>query len=915
MGVPTGNQPSAKGKILFAITTLLSISLLAPAPAQKPPAEVAPPEEITLNVVSNKGKREFKDSESGRVTDLEQMPKGFWSHGVVNDTYLKNDLSLFVFGQVQGGGTATEATPRDGGLLDVTSSPASPEKFQLFQPNTGGGGKLYLQADSIDQYPEANGKAVVVVTSHDIRYPDLEARTEYTLEKDMPGVLVTTTLTNNSDEQIAEYVHPSDYIRWGATIPFIPGHGPMPMGGTTAEVEFMFGRQDDVWVLIAPETGTMNITHNTDFTTVRYGELLNMEPGETRSFRRWVLTSTQDPAHLFSYVLQRRTNQEYGTLVGRVVERQQAPDGAMIDKGPIPNCNIRILPIKRPDWDPTVERDMRNKPYLLAQTRANGQFECVLPVGEYRVYPAPDARLAPRPNYASRIKAGEVEAIDFGVSPPVQLVYEIVDADTGERMPGKLTFEPLRGSNSPEFGPPGDVLSMNTVLSSHGAGTVDVPPGNYRIVASHGPEYHTTEERMSFNSIGQVQKTFELRRAYETPGWISADVGVRTNNSPASRVSPEARVVSAVAEGVEWLVTGDPGQATDLSPAVARLGVGKWLTTTPGYRHTGETEPFLGDFLMFPTTICSTGMEPDFSLIQNADTSEGVIEAMRALCPEAAILLSRPIWPTIGYLSLQGYSMQESTKLPGGDWTKDFDAFQIWEGKRQRAMQPAYNAYHQMLRRGGRLTAFGNSNSYGTWNEETGYPRVYIRSETDDPAAINPEELARNIKLGQVTVTNGPFVNVKVNDRPMGSLITDTDGSVDLDIEVYAANWVQISSISININGQFVRRILLPSGTLDTEAGKVFPPADKPEDGRLTVKVKEDSILDVVVQGDSNLPMDPVNPFILPTRDSTVPRGQYALAVSAPVLIDTDGNGQLDPPAPDEDTGPLLPAEETDPVF
>ncbi len=832
-----------------------------------------------------------------QVTDMENLPRSFWVNTLLGDSVLRNDLSFVSVGDISSDfrlAVGQQKLLRQGGLLDITTSMADPENFHLLLPNTAGANEYRLQARDLTRRENDDKSASVIVEYYDSTYPFLTARTEFNMPSDMPGVLVTTTLTNTSEEYIAKNVIPSDFILWGAMSPFVPGKG-WATNAKIDEAEFIFARRYDVWMLIAPESGTMDIDQRGELCGLSYGSPSNMEPGETKVFRRWVLTSKNDPAYLYSKILEKRPNADFGTLLGRVIEREQTPDGAMMERGPVGDCDIFLSPVIRKTWTDEQRSTFMGRPYLITTSQPNGVFNTLLPSGDYRVIPAPESRLAPIPNYTSKIEKDKVEAIDFGVSASSRLIYKLVDADTKELIPGKLTIEPLRGTRSLELGPPSDVRAGNVVLSSHGAGIVELPPGSYRVIASRGPEYHTVEQRIKVNQVKDTTQVFVLKRAFETPGWISADVGVRTDATVSSRVSKESRVVSAVAEGVEWLVSGDTDTATDLQPAVESLGLSKFLTTSPGFRHSGDVTPFRGDFLLFPTNICSSGFEPDFTPVRAANSSREILASMRALCPEAAILVSRPVWPSIGYLSLQGFDPTVGT-IPEGDWSRDFDAFQIWEGKRQGTINEDYLTYHNLLREGMKLTAFGASNSHETWMQEPGYPRVYVKSSTDDPSKIDPEELARNIKNRQVCVTNGPFVSVKVNGKPMGSLVTDTDGSVDLEIEVQAANWVQIESISVNLNGLFVRKILLNSAALDPNAGCIFPPKDSPEDGKLKLTMRKDAVLDVVVEGSIDIPMDPVNPFIALTRDNKIPRGQFPMAISAPTFLDIDGDGKITMP-------------------
>ncbi|MGF1573668.1 MAG: CehA/McbA family metallohydrolase [Sumerlaeia bacterium] len=832
---------------------------------------------------------DYNNAKVSQIPDLETGPKDFWVLGTVGDYRLENDLALFQFG---GPNKSTDPTHeiRTGGLLDITISNSTPENFHVMSANTTSEVVFGLKMQSVE--PKTNnedGSASIIVKGTDLKYPFLEVETEYRMPKDMPGVLATTTYTNTSTDETAENIVPSDYIRWGAMVPFIPGEGVLMAGRDYPGLEFVFAKQYDVWMLIAPEFGTFTLSHSgVENSGLEYSAKTSIAPGETQFTRRWILVSQKDPGYLFSKVLEKRENQDKGTLVGRLIEREQLPDGSIIESGPVPNAEIRITPRIRPDYTEEQKQIFFGKPYLIMNTDERGIFNAILPVGEYQILPAPTARISPASNFLARITKGEITALDYGASKPSRLIYQILD-ENGERVPAKLTIEPLRSTAPVDFGPPGELRAGNSIISNRGAGFVELNPGNYRVIASRGPEYHITEQRITIQPRQELQQIFNLRRAYETPGWISADVGVRTEATSYSRVNPRTRLASAAAEGVEWLVTGDNNTATDLSSYVTELGLESRLKTSPGYRVSGDTLPFRGEFLLFPTDICSTGTNPDFTSIQQAKTSNQILSAMRALCPEAVIMLNRPTFPN-GYLSLNGYN-SETGVIPEGDWSKDFDVINIWDGKRQGQIDVDYATYHRLIQSGMQLAAFGSSNSTGTLYQETGYPRVYIPSNTDDPAKLDPAYLAEQIKKRNVIVTNGPFIEITANGQPMGSLVTDTDGRIDVDISVKAPNWVRIDSINVNLNGQFARRILITD--TDLEDGVVFPLKGSDEGSVVTIRVPEDAILDVTVQGDVNRKMDPVNPFRPLLRYVDINDGQYPMAISAPIFIDADGDGQI----------------------
>lgn len=900
---------------LAAAVALALAVALAPtaAKAQAPPEDTGDP--VTAGDVRLVAPPviDYAPARAGQITSLESIPPDLWNQTAPGDWFLANDRVFMGFGAVPDADETDPSDPRNhamylrgGALLDLTQAPSTPENFQLFKPNTGGENTDRVVIESIETEVRDDGSAVLRTTGYDLSSPFVSVVTEYDLARDAPGALVTTTVTNTDPSEVSAPVALGDAVQWGGMTPFVPGQGWIPgMGRVDQELEFVWGKMHDIWVFISPSEGTARYRQTGRRGYLEHGEPMPLEPGETRIYRRYLLVGDQSPADLYSHVLMQRPDTRTGNLVGRVIERQQTADGGVIEGQAVPNVEIRMTVIDRKDWDEATRRQMVNQPFMIAMTDERGQVNVLLPEGEYLAFAAPSTRLSPRPGVetALRIEDRAVTVKDLAVSPPSELQYRLVDAETGNRMPGKLTFEALRGTAPLDHGWPGNVIAGNVVFSSHGGGVVEIPPGDYRVVASCGPEYHITEQRVRIEPLERAELTLNMRRAFETPGWISADVGVRTSATENSRVDPKVRVVSAAAEGIQWLVTGDAGQATDLAPYVEQLQMTNVIKTSPGFRFTGSTLPFRGDFLLFPTDICSAGPTMDLGALEDASSPAEVIRMMRTLCPEAALLVSRPIWPVNGFLTLYGYDLNAPALYPE-EAPLDYDAFQVWEGKRIGSALDGYDAYHAMLRRGGTAALFANTNALGTLESEVGYPRVYIKSSADDVSRIDPAELAENVKDGLVFITNGPFIDLRVNGQEPGSLVTDTDGEVEVELRVWAANWVDVQSIAINLNGRFVRQILLPRADLRDEDAPslVFPTAGAEDEERLIIRVREDSVLDVVVRGSQQSPLDPVNPFRPNVNDSSMMRGQFALAISAPFFIDADGNGRMD--WPDEQMPP-----------
>lgn len=825
-----------------------------------------------------------------KISDYAQIADDFWTHASYDDWMITNGIATLTFGGIPEEPSA-QNNLRQGSVLDLFPSPGDPENFQLFQPTTDGrGNALTFLHTAIRVGTDDQGGKALITTGHHRNDEGVTVETMYLMRENWPGALVSTTITNGTDKDFNLPVV-ADYVGWGAMSDFVSGSGFSNSGGVVTDCEFVFGGHQEAFVFIRPTEGLFEYQRTLAFSIIAYKKDVTLAAGESISYSRWLLTGLRNPAALNEFVL-RAQQKEFGFIAGRIEEQTQMDDGRVVASGFVPNAEVRLSVIKRPDLPSSYEL----RPYLIGATDGNGEFRVALPPGEYLAVAATPSRVTAPPTFGIRVEKGKVSATDLQVSRPSTVVYEVFDKATGKPIPAKLSFVPLRGTTDPNFGPPGALASGNAIYTASGRGIAEVPKGDYRVVASHGIEYQSQEKRIRVAEMGSETVKFELERAFETPGWISADVGVQTSNSPHARITPEDRVITAIAEGVQWLVTADLNTVTNLRPVVERLGFGDRLLTSSGLRLGSSSERMRGSYLLFPTDLCSTGGPLDVSRLDSAETVQDAISMMRALCPEAVLVATRPIFPSVGLLSVQGYDFQTRSFPEEDILLEGVDAFQIWEGKRQLIIEQSLHAYYALLgREAPNLVPIANSFSAGSFNEEPGYPRMYIRSDETRPARLDPAELSRSIKEGRVIITNGPFINFKVNGAEIGDTITDTDGSVDVELEVFAANWANVSEVSVNANGFFLRRFVLPAGSVDPNGGRMHPKPGEDNKIAFNLTVSEDTVLNVEVRGDKGLLQDPVNPLAIPTNDPTVPRGQFSYALTGGIMIDADGDGIVTP--------------------
>lgn len=109
-----------------------------------------------------------------------------------------------------------------------------------------------------------------------------------------------------------------------------------------------------------------------------------------------------------------------------------------------------------------------------------------------------------------------------------------------------------------------------------------------------------------------------------------------------------------------------------------------------------------------------------------------------------------------------------------------------------------------LLNLGFRYTVLGNSDTHGFTSTESGCPRNYVMSETDDPALIDDQAVADAVKQHRVVASYGPFVQMWVQGQPIGSEVRSTDGMATVEVEVQAPTWMDADRVEIYRNGTLI---------------------------------------------------------------------------------------------------------------
>jgi hypothetical protein len=463
--------------------------------------------------------------------------------------------------------------------------------------------------------------------------------------------------------------------------------------------------------------------------------------------------------------------------------------------------------------------------------------------------------------------------------PVATLRYDVRDAG-GAPLPVRLTLVAPDGALPKLFvntdaAPDELAVRQNLVYSLSGRGQVTVPPGSYTVYASRGLEWSIAQQALELSAGQTAAFTAVLRREVDTTGWISGDFHLHTlTHSGHGDANLKERVITLIGEGLDFAVATDHNHNTDYAPTVTALGLTGRIATAVG----NEVSTSIGHFNAFPLDPSRPVPPPQsydanqlFKLIRAETNPFGVVPVIQ---------LNHPRWGDIDYFGRTRLDPVTGVGL-ARTYSDDFDTIEIFNENEGWGYEDADitrdlnvgSSKHSVLRdwfnllnRGQRYAAVGNSDSHHVQLELAGYPRNFVASPTDDPAAIRVEDVAGALRARRCFTTRGPFAEFQVNDAPVGGETVAASGHVTLALRVQAASWIDCDRVKIVVNGDVVEEIPVPQ-TRAVERLCIERP----------LAIDRDCWIAVLIEGD-----DPLHP-IVHTQDRPI----RPLAVLNPVWVRT----------------------------
>ncbi len=214
-----------------------------------------------------------------------------------------------------------------------------------------------------------------------------------------------------------------------------------------------------------------------------------------------------------------------------------------------------------------------------------------------------------------------------------------------------------------------------------------------------------------------------------------------------------------------------------------------------------------------------------------------------------------------------------------------------------------------LLNLGYTITALGNSDTHGKTSDESGCPRNFILSDTDEPGWLSEVTITEAVRAGQVVASTGPFVRFYVDDETTGpgSFVTG-GGEVTLSIEVQTPSWFDVDRVELYENGSLIAEWAdaeVSPGIVNLSIDHTVSPTrdswytvialgdDDLAPVSTTVEIPHVQLQDVVTEALSDLPVAAFLGEAVP-----IPRAfpVYPYAVTNPIWIDVDGDDAFTAP-------------------
>ncbi|HEY1959522.1 MAG TPA: CehA/McbA family metallohydrolase [Polyangiaceae bacterium] len=543
--------------------------------------------------------------------------------------------------------------------------------------------------------------------------------------------------------------------------------------------------------------------------------------------------------------------------------RRGGPWPVLFDRAHVETKRVKGFVTGAPGATRVIGLDDQGAQQMVVGTDVAGRFDFRAPPSVTSWYASASATRTSAPVIHP---PGTAWDLKLDVSDGGELHVRALDADTKEPITARLLVHGLDGTLDPSFGPDYRASGAGPIIDAlHGDVTTPLPAGKYRVSVTKGIEWSIDSRVVEIDPGKRVDLELSPRHVVPTPDEIACDLHVHARPSFDSPVSPEDRVLSLVAAGIDFAVPTEHNLVGDYGPSLATLGLEGDMMFVPGVEITTYS-PRFGHFGIFPYPIGKP--PPPF---KHTDIGH-VFAGARAGDADRVLVVHHPrLARDIGYFSAFGW---KPGTPPPARMRLDFDAIEVFNGYESASIERVEAVLHDywaLLDLGHRYAATGSSDSHRIQYQWAGYPRTMVRVDGRDTHAI-----VAAIKAGHATVTTGPIVELELEGVGPGGDVATSAPVLSGHLVVRAAPWVDVTSAEIVVGD---RGAASPARVVQTIDIASRPAVTGPETGALeeaqarTVRLDTDikvAVGDgpwvmVIVRGkrtlEDILPFMPIQPF------------------------------------------------------
>ncbi len=399
--------------------------------------------------------------------------------------------------------------------------------------------------------------------------------------------------------------------------------------------------------------------------------------------------------------------------------RRGSPWAVLFDRAHVETKRVKGFVTGAPGATHVVGLDDQGAQQMRLATDVAGRFDFRAPAFVTSWYASASATRTSAPVIHA---PGTPWDLQLDVSDGGELHVRVLDADTNEPITARLLVHGIDGTLDPSFGPDYRASGAGPIIDAlRGEVTTPLPAGKYRVAVTKGIEWSIDSRVVAIAPGKRVDLDLAPRHVVPTPDELGCDLHVHARPSFDSPVSPEDRVLSLVAAGIDFAVPTEHNLVGDYGPSLAMLGLEGELMFVPGVEITTYS-PRFGHFGIFPYPQ-GKGV-PAFR-----HTNVGAVFASaRGGDPKRVLVVHHPrLARDIGYFTAFGW---KAGTPPPARIRLDFDALEVFNGYESASLERVENVlrdYWALLDAGHRYAITGSSDSHRIQYQWAGYPRTMVR--------------------------------------------------------------------------------------------------------------------------------------------------------------------------------------------